>query len=234
MKLDQQSLAYITNVVNTARLVDIDDVIIEPGKIRAINEDKTVVLLQDENVPEMPFNSIGLNRINVFLSRLGIAKTQEDFAVTVQVDDNNEFARGLVMSGKGVKVDYRCANPRTIQAPKNVNDTLTYRIRITPEAVYLLEKGRTAMGADTVSLISNDKGVTFELIDVNSDKFSHTFTDEVETLSDEADTTFVHKYPVAILLALFKDNPEGTFSIGKKGILSIVVNHLNIFVLPQV
>jgi len=90
------------------------------------------------------------------------------------------------------------------------------------------------MGADTVSVISNDKGVTFELIDVNSDKFSHTFTKEVETLSEDAETTFVHKYPVATLLALFKDNPEGTFSIGKKGILNIVVNHLNIFVLPQV
>lgn len=234
MNLDKQSLAYITNVVNTARMVDIDDVIIEPGKVRAIDENKTVVLFQDEDVPEMPFNSIGLNRINVFLSRLGIAKTQENFAVTVQVDDNNQFARGLVMSGKGIKVDYRCANPRTIQAPKNVNDTLVYRIKITPEAVYLLEKGRAAMGADTVSVISNDKGVTFELIDVNSDKFSHTFTKEVETLLDDAETTFVHKYPVATLLALFKDNPEGTFSIGKKGILNIVVNHLNVFVLPQV
>ena len=234
MKLDQKSLAYITNVVNTARMVDIDDVIIEPGKVRAIDENKTVVLFQDEDVPEMPFNSIGLNRINVFLSRLGIDKTQEDFAVTVQVDDNNEFARGLIMTGKGVKVDYRCANPRTIQAPKNVNDVLACRVQIIPEAVYLLEKGRTAMGADTVSVISNDKGVTFELIDVNGDKFSHTFTDGVEKLADDADTTFVNRYPVATLLSLFKDNPEGTFSIGKKGILNIVVNHLNIFVLPQV
>ena len=81
MNLDKQSLAYITNVVNTARMVDIDDVIIEPGKVRAIDENKTVVLFQDTDVPEMPFNSIGLNRINVFLSRLGIAKTQEDFKV---------------------------------------------------------------------------------------------------------------------------------------------------------
>lgn len=234
MKLDQQTLAYITNVVNTAQMVGIDDVIIEPGKVRAIDENKTVVLFQEENVPDMMFGSVGLNRINVFLSRLDIARTQEGFEVSVVTDDNNEFARGLTMKAKGVKVDYRCANPRTIQAPKSVNDELVCRINITPEAVYLLQKGQTAMGTDVVSVISNENGVTFELIDVNGDKFSHTFTHEVTTLTDNADTTFVNKYPVKTLLSLFKDNPEGSFSIGRKGILNIVVNHMNIFVLPQV
>lgn len=234
MKIDEQDLAYIQNVINTAQLVGIDDVIIEPGRVRAIDENKTVLLFQDENVPEMTFGSIGLNRISTFLSRLDIARTQEGFHVSSVIDSDNEFARSLTMKAKGIKVDYRCANPRTILAPKNVNDVLVCRINITPEAVYLLQKGQTAMGADVVSVISNDDGVTFELMDVNGDKFSHTFTHEVTKITDDADTTFVNKYPLKTVLSLFKHNPEGAFSIGRKGILNIVVNHLNVFVLPQV
>lgn len=234
MKLDKESLAYITNVVNTAQLVGIDEIIIEPGRVRAVDDAKTVVLFQDENVPEMTFNSIGLNRIGLFRSRLDLVRTQEGFEVDVTSDDNNEFARGLVMKAKGVKVDYRCANPRSIQAPKGIRDETICDINVTPEAVYLLQKGQSAMGATNVSVISNDKGVTFELTDQNGDKFSHTFTDEVQTTASDADTTFVNHYIVKTLLALFKENPEGTFSIGRKGILNITVNGLNIFLLPQV
>ena len=91
MKLDAQSLTYIKNVVETAQMVGIDNVIIEPGKVRAINDEKSVVLFQEENVPDMPFNSVGLNRIGVFLSRLEVARTQDSFAVDVKTDDNGDF-----------------------------------------------------------------------------------------------------------------------------------------------
>ncbi|KKM05981.1 hypothetical protein LCGC14_1748570, partial [marine sediment metagenome] len=155
MKLDLESLAYIRNVVETGQMVGIDNIIIEPDRVRAINDDKSVVLFQDENVPDMPFTSVGLNRIGVFLSRLEVARTQDNFAVDVKTDDNNEFARGFTMTGKGFKVDYRCANPKTIAAPKKINDEMMYQITLTPQAVYMLQKGQSAMGSDVVSLISD-------------------------------------------------------------------------------
>ncbi len=234
MKLDQEILTYIKNVVETGQLVGIDNIIIEPGKVRAINDDKSVVLFQEEDVPDMPFTAVGLNRIGIFLSRLEVARTQDNFAVDVKTDDNDEFARGFTMTGKGFKVDYRCANPRSIEmvAPKKVNDEMIYKITLTPQAVYMLQKGQSAMGSDVVTLISNSDGVTFEFVDINSDKFSHTFTKNV-VVSEDADESFSYHYPIKILLALFKHDAEGTFQIGRKGMLNIVVNNLNIFVLPQ-
>ena len=85
-----------------------------------------------------------------------------------------------------------------------------------------------------VNIISNKKGVSFELVDINSDIFSYTFTNKVENLTDDSDTNFAHRYPIKTLLPLFKQNSEGTFTIGQKGILSISVQGLNLFVLPQV
>jgi len=137
MKIDNDTLTYIRNVVETGQMVGIDEVIIETGKVRAINDEKSVVLFQEENVPEMQFN-VGLNRINVFLSRLEVARTQENFAVNVLTDDNDEFARSFTMTGKGFKVDYRCANPKTIRAPKAIADELVREIQLTPQAVYML------------------------------------------------------------------------------------------------
>jgi len=227
MKIDNDTLTYIRNVVETGQMVGIDDVIIETGKVRAINDEKSVVLFQDENVPEMQFN-VGLNRINVFLSRLEVARTQENFAVSVLTDDNGEFARSFTMTGKGFKVDYRCANPKTIRAPKAIADELVHEIQLTAQAVYMLQKGQSAMGSDMVSLICNEEGISFEFVDANDDKFTHQFT------SEGSSETFTYKYPIKILLPLFKHDAESTFKIGRKGMLNIVVNNLNIFVLPQV
>jgi len=234
MKLDTDSIVYIQNVVRTAQMIDIDNVIIEPGLVRAIDDNKTVVLFQDKDVPDMSFGSIGLNRIGVFMSRLDIAKTQEDFNIDATIDDGSQFTRSLTMKAKGLKVDYRCANPTTIQAPKQVNDVMKYKVQLNAEAVVLLQKGQSAMAAENVTIVSGKDGVKFELVDINDDVFSHIVTTDVECLTDDTNTSFAYRYPVKTLLPLFKYNPEGFFTIGQKGILSISVNGLTIFVLPQV
>lgn len=233
MKLTQDLIDFIETVVKTGQSVNIDNVIIEPDMVRAIDEARTVVLYQNSDVPEMPFGSIGLNRISVFLSRLEIAKTQDNFTLDVVVDDDEEYARSVTMKGTGTKIDYRCANPTTIQAPRQINDNLVYRVQLNAEAVSLLSKGQGAMGSETVSIMSDD-GVSFELTDVNSDAFKHTFAPDVELLDEDASENFTHRYPAKTLLALFKQNPDGYFEIGEKGILSINVNGLDIYVLPQV
>ena len=234
MKLTTEEIVYIQKVVKVAQMVDIDNIIIEPNAVRAIDDNKTVVLFQQDDVPDMSFGSIGLNRISVFMSRLDIAKTQEGFTIDAENPDSGEYVRSLTMKAKGIKIDYRCANPVTIQAPKQVNDTLKYSVPLNAEAVMMLQKGQSAMSAETVTIVSNNKGVAFEIVDINNDTFSYTFTNDVETLTDDDDPNFAHRYPIKTLIPMFKQNFDQTFSIGQKGILSISVNGLNLFVLPQV
>jgi len=233
MKLTQDLIDFIETVVKTGQSVNIDNVIIEPDMVRAIDDARTVVLYQNTNVPEMPFGSVGLNRISVLLSRLEIAKSQDNFTLNVVVDNDSEYARSITMKSTGTKIDYRCANPSTIQAPRQINDNLIYSIQLNAEAVSLLQKGQAAMGSETVTIVSAD-GISFELTDINSDVFKHTFAPAVDVLDEDANPNFSHRYPVKTLLALFKQNPDGQFKIGEKGILNINVNGLDIYVLPQV
>lgn len=238
MKVDQQSLAYIQNVVTTAELVKIGSIIIEPGRVRAIDEDRTVVIFQEKDVPDMPFGSIGLNRIDVFSSRFQIAKTFDGFEIDATVEDSNPdapFARALNMKGKKMKVDYRCANPATIQAPKVLNDTLKHRVRMSPEAVLLMQKGASAMGSDELTLIGDKDGVSMEISDINSDKLAYAFADVVDNVVDgDGDSAnFIHKYPIKTITTLFKTNPDGYFYLTSRGMLKIVVNNLDVLVLPR-
>lgn len=247
MKVDAQSLAYIQNVVKTAQLVKINNIIIEPNKVRAIDDDKTVVMFQDADVPEMPFDSIGLNRIDVFMNRFDIAKAMDKFEleaimpavenVTVPTDKATpKFARALVMTAKGTRIDYRCANPGTIQAPKVINDTVKFEIEMNPEAVVLMTKGQSAMTAEDVALISDEDGVRFEMTDINGDAFTYKFADKVKLIDKKADgkdTNFTHKYPLKVILPLLKVSSTSPIQITSRGMAKIVVNGLDMYVIQR-
>ena len=234
MKLDNDTIKFINRVVTTAQLVNIDDIIIETDCIRAIDEHKSVIILQKQDIPELPFSAIGLNRVATFQGRYDIAKTQDKFAIDAVLDDNDEFVRSLVMKGKGVKIDYRCANPTTINAPSALKDIAHHQVHLNADAVLLFQKGLGAMGSEHVTIISNEDGVSFEFADNNADVFSHQFADSAKALSEDADDMFAFKYSAKTLSALFKHDPVGTFAIGKSGTLSMNINDLNITVLPRV
>ena len=237
MKMDQASLIYIQNVVNTADIAKITNIIIEPGKVRAIDEGRTVVIFQDKNVPAMPFGAIGINRIDVFSDRFDIAKTMDDFSVDVTVkgeDTDTPWAQAITFKGKRIKVDYRCANPLTIQAPKTLNDGVKFKIQMNPEALSLMVKGHAAMKADVVTLFGGPDGVFFEMADINADALTYKFADTFDNISDDNDCEFSHKYQIKTLLPLFKACPTSYFYITTRGMLKVVVNNLDVFVIPSV
>lgn len=239
MNIDKTSLAYIQNVVRTAELVKIGNIIIEPDRVRAIDEDRTVILFQNKDVPSMIFGSIGLNRIDDFSSRFDIARSIDNFQVDVLVegdDTKTSFARALTMKAKGIKIDYRCANPATIQAPKTINDLPKYQIRMTPEAVLLMQKAQGAMHSDEITFVGSDEGVSFEVVDVNTDKMAYKFADRVQDISNDGKETpikFNHKYPIKTVTTLFKTAPDSNFILTSRGMLKIVVNNLDVYILPR-
>jgi len=231
MKLSAEEVQFLETVITTGKSINIDNIIIEDGTIRAIDDDRTVVIYQ-QNTLEMPFGSIGLNRIGVLLSRLKVVKEKDDFSLDA-IASEDEYVRSIILRCNGTKVDYRCANPDTIHAPKQINDDLIYRIQLNQEAVSLMQEGAGAMGSDIIAFSGGD-GVQFSLTDISSDVFTHEFAADFDRLDDAAPATFNHSYPIKTILALFKQNPNGYFEIGGKGILKININGLDTFVLPQV
>ncbi len=236
-KLSKQTLDYIETVVSVAKTAGIDNIIIEQDRVRGLDDDKTVLILQTEDVPTFPFGAIGLTRIGVFASRYEIAKTAKDFTVEANIDDtiNGEpsFVRGLLLKGKGVKIDYRCANPKTIQAPKALNDTITHKVKMSSDAVQMLSKGQAAMSADEAIFVGTEDGVSLEIKDNNGDSLVYDITDDISLENGHKVSDFYHRYPIKVISPLFKQNPDGYFYLSSKGMLYIDVNGINVVVLPR-
>lgn len=236
MKVDQASLAYMQKVVQTADLFKISSVIIEPNRVRAIDDTRAVFILEEQNIPDLPFGSIGMNRLDLFASRYEIVKTIDNFVMEAVVEgDDNMFARALTMKAKGIKVDYRCANPATIQAPKAMNDVVKYKVEFTPAALSYIQKGQSAMAADEITFVGTKDGVSFEIADINTDKLAYQFADTVTNVveGDVSDAIFTHKYPIKLIATLFKANTSGHFFLTNRGMLKAVINGLSVVILPR-
>lgn len=235
MKLDPHSLAYILNVIETAALVKIDKLIIGDGTIRGSDEDRTALMVQNKDIPTFEFGTIGLNRLDVFKSRYEIARSADNLEVEVITDDKGQFARALMFKGKGVKIDYRAANPALLQdhTPKHISDPIAHTIKINPDAVVMLWKGVAAMKADTVEFVNDGNGITLKIEDtIHRDVFTYEFATrgDVETVDGKA-KTFAYTYPIKNLMTLLKQNPDGYMFITERhGICKMVVNGLDLYI----
>lgn len=249
MKLTTTELNFIQTVIKTAQLINITSIIIEPGKIRAMDEDQTTILFQDKNIPSIGCGSIGLNRLAVLIPRLTLAESQDKFEVDVittgddpdigfdkydnTTDSPPMWARSLTMVGTGFKIEYRCASPQTIRAPKNRAGVIDSHVVITPEMVNMIQKGQSAMKADDVTINGSKKGVSIEIADTNGDVLDFLFSDEVIPESENSTIEFSYTYPIKLLLPVLKTNPTGTFHLTTKGSLIFTVNGLDVYILAK-
>ena len=110
---------------------------------------------------------------------------------------------------------------------------LKHRVTLNADSVVLFQKASAAMSnPEYVTVISND-GVTIEMSDINNDVFKHTLMEKVELLTPDASGKFAHRYFVKTLFPLLKQNSDGHFDVGAKGLLAFYVNNLTVYVLPQ-
>jgi hypothetical protein len=240
MKLTKEIVSQIRNITQTAQLVGIDSVIIEKEMVRAIDDEKTVLIFHEDTL-NLPFDAIALNRLGNFTSRLDIAQSDEGLEIDAETDEDATSAKVLNMKGKKLKISYRCANPSVIKAPRQIQDVMRHKVSLSAEIVATLAKAAAAMGSDTITVVSDADGDRFEMSDVNKDIFALDFTGSIRAYEVDAKRQkeaaagkFSHKYPTKILLSLFKKVPDGEFLIGASGLLNIKINDINLYVLPQV
>lgn len=236
MKIEPELAQYMYNAAKTANLVNIQSLIVEQDCIRGIDESNSVIIFDNKNNIDLPFEAIGITRIKTFITRYELASSKDNFNIDVTLNGNN-IVQSLNMSGKGVKIDYRCGDPNKIKAPKKILDTPKYEIELDPEFVGMLQKGKDAVPDAVNFSIIYHKGVgSSEIIDTNNDVFKFDIFNPV-IMVDEEDTSsinFNYKYPLKLILPLFKQDNGAKITIGVNGIMGIDINNLTIYVLPQV
>lgn len=235
MKLEKEEIVQLQSILTAAQVIGVDDIVIEPDKIRAMDEKKTVVIFHQSDIPQFGFGSLGLTRINSFMKRVDIVKSQENFIIDTMESQDGSWVQSLLLKAKGTKIQHNCNKPEIIQVPKQIGDAMTYQLHLNAEGVMMLQKGRDAMkGNENVIIQSNSDGVCFKFSDDSGDNFTYTFADEVVNINGGKGTDFITKLPTKTLLSMFKTNTEGTIEIGGKGTLKFNVEGFDVYVLPRI
>lgn len=232
MQLNSTSIENLQALLNIAQVAEIDNVIIEDGRIRGISEDKSVVLFAENNIPDFGFPRVGLNRLSTLASRLAMAKSVNNVIIDSKKGKSDEEVGLLDISWAGAKVQYRCADPSTIRAPKNVRDTDTWEITLASSKIPTIVTALKSMGAKRVNLNTRTGNeVYLELVEAASnDVFTLEIAEGANYLKEGTPKSkvWVNVYPANQLISILRAAAEGQefvkFIIGENGTLQVMLN----------
>lgn len=238
MRISADSIKNLDTLLETCSIAGVDNLIIEDGKARGVNDGKTVVIISSDNLPDFDGKKIGFNRLSVLQTRLKLVNRDSSANIDAKESASGEIAQ-LDLAGAGVKVQYRCAATNTIKAPKNINDTISWEFSISTETIGLVLSGAKSMGSKKLVLVTRDGQVSMECTDANSDVFTAVVAETLKwkrTDSDAPKGGFVHNYIVDELLPLLKAaaaTGSASVMIGESGTLHLDVNGHRLTVIPQ-
>lgn len=246
MKLNATSIGYLDTLLQTANIAGIDKMIIAGGQIRGIDEKQTTVIISKENVPDFGKLNVGMNRLGNLMSRLNLVKSTGDYQIEAVPSKNGVDVSHIQLTSSNTSVQYRCASVEAIKSvPKAINDKLQWLIEIPAKTVGLASMAISAMAADNLIVTAKKDGsIYFEAVSVdgNNDTFSTKFAEEATWIPEKeqppSSKSFSYNYPVKTVLPLLKaGSNNGTTNvnvmIGEKGILTIIVNGYDFFVVPS-
>ena len=249
--LSKENNQKLNKVIETCLLAGIESVLIENLKdqtpvVRGINDDRTCLILSNEDVPDFGQDVvIGLSRMRDLRSRANVLATDADFEMSFDLNAKNEVSVLGFKSAKG-KTQFRCASPSIIKAPKAVNDEEHAIIAINKEDVQTINAAAKAMSAKTFTLLCKKNGdgkyeAFIEFYDTNQDVFSIKVADDIDFIDPSAKATFVYYYMSDIFLSLIRQiqgalpETETSFPliVGKGGTLRLIINNHVIILVPQ-
>lgn len=222
----QDLVDFFENIISVCSAVNIDSIIIEDGMIRGINDEKNCVILSSSNIPNLGTSKLGLARMSVLAARINVLKSSKNFNIEAVVNNKDEITH-LRLSGGGAKVEFRCAAPSIIKAPKAVNDAPCWRLEISKEQAEMVISAVRVMGAKTIVIAKKGGSAIIECSDSNNDVFSITLEKNPEWVNEENSSpavAFAYYYPANILLSLLKQKQACELTIGENGTLTSQIN----------
>lgn len=240
MKLSAPAIAALDNLLATLNTIGIEKVIVEPGKIRAIDEKKTVGTITDQNVPDLDGKTLAVNRIKALKDRLSLGKAQGDVTINATLDQAGSAVTMLEVAAGRSKSQFRCANVDAVKVPKTFNDAPAVEVLMSVKQVPLIAQADATMATDGITIASKDgSAVTVELVDAsNKDVYTFEVEKAATTIAGAKGGSFVHKYTSKALLSLLREacktsTDDVKLLIGAQGILLVDVAGYRFFTLPQ-
>lgn len=228
-KLETLQVDLIKRCCRVARALSMESFAIDGNIVRGQAEGGMLLVheLDDEII------KIGVSRASTLFNRLTMMGEGGEFTMHTEKNDKDEIVR-LVMKAKGTKLDFKCASPERIRAPKALKDKVVASFNITVNTLQMLRKASSAMSVKHLSFIVDDSSVTIRLVDDQNDEFRHVAADaSVKTTNDYEDKqTFT--YDLKNFLQVLKDSGEnGEVCVTKRGFLLCQYEGLTVLLAPS-
>lgn len=240
-ELSSGTFSLIQDAIDVASMLNIDRFVIDSHSLRGHSQENgTILLLPFPDDTELEFGAMGISRVTELKSRLRLlgdsAKVIPDYK---ERDSGDKFVFRLNIKHNKTKVEFKCADPAQIRAPKAMNDPDHFVFTFTNEDVALMLKSKSAMGADTVSFVSKDgKSVTFSVMGSEGDALTHELSTEVEVKADADEFNFIYK--TKILFPVLKEVLDATkkseveVAVTRRGVMKMSIIDIPVFIFPEV
>jgi len=242
-KLDKNIVQYLQKLIKTCSLCGIDSVAIEKDIVRGASTDSNrgIFLIEKDNIPALPFSSLGIGRVKIFGARMGILsndKLNVEFD-GVEKDNGDTFVKRLQLSDGKTKAEFSCFDVMKIKAPRAFKDDFVYNFTINEDTLHIMPKAVSAIETSKISFSSEKDGtVRFLTTDSVGDTFDHVISDDYIMAASANKPNFYFSYEIKYVLPLLKAALDETGSISidisNRGILRVKVNGFGIHVLPEV
>lgn len=244
-KLPKELTEYLNTLFTVCSLCEIDSVAIEKEMVRGHSDDakRGIFIMEYDNLPKIEFTGLGIQGVKTLKSRMQILGDDTPvISYDSKIKDNgDEIIKKLVLSNKKTKVDFTCADPVHIRAPKKFNDPDLYEFTLTEETVKVMGKIKNAIvGVDDISFNSEKDGsIKFIVTDDKGDMFDHTVTDTYKKLDDaNMSNHFFHSYKIKYVMALFKAamdlQGEAKIILSTRGVIKINVRGITVRIVAEV
>lgn len=239
--LKPREVLYIASVVQIAKDIGIENLIIEKTKVRGKSPDGMIFLLQEDGHPDVSFDKMGLNRISSFCQRYAALRELEPkFTIDeVELSVNGtptKFVRSVHMKARGAAIDFRCANPVTIkQIPSQILDPVFYAMPNTPELATAIQQAKATMGAELIGIAVTSGNLQVQAQDITGDNFSRDISaNEITIMDDAAEDDFIFEYGAPELISLIKKANGDCIYITQHGMLKLSIDGFNVYLKPKV
>lgn len=238
MILDNELIDFIkTKLIKTANLLGIESVIIEPDKIRGLDEKKTAVILHNHSLP-VKFQAMAISRLSLLQSRLTL--TDDTVSVNVTEDERNPgIISRLDIKAKKYKVDFRTANPTTVKAPKALKSEVALcSFTLTDNDVKLINNASNSMPqrteTGTISLMIDPKTSTIKavLTDTTGDDFEMELDSKL--VNNTLEKPLLINYPLKQFITVIKNNNKQFDLLENNNMIRTYINDITIILLPTV
>jgi len=183
-ELNAEQTAYVERALKTAQLFKCDKLVIERDLFRGMNDDFSMIIIDNTVPPGLPFAGMGILEVSKLVSRLNLVPNPK---ISVTTGNAEGAVTSLTIKGGGTTVKHACTRFSTVKTLRSYNATDDWSIDFSYDAVAQISKAASAMGTDNISVVSDAGKCKFVIKDGPRNEYQQEFDGNIQFLDKDED-----------------------------------------------